>query len=59
MFVGAPILTDFIKAVSPLSDLISLDALSVFVAYCVAKQFNINLNHGFSLGLAAQEWKTW
>ena len=59
MFVGAPILTDFIKAVSPPSDLISLDALSVFVAYCVAKQFNINLNHGFSLGLAAQEWKTW
>ena len=59
MYLGAPILTNFIKAISPSDDLISLDALAIFIAYVMAKAYGINLNHGFLLGLAAQEWKTW
>ena len=36
-----------------------LDPLALFVAYSMAKEFKININHGFNLQLAAQEWKTW
>ena len=59
MYVGSEILTAFIQALSKDGGLISLDALAVFTAYSMAKEFRINLNKGFLLGLAAQEWKTW
>ena len=28
-------------------------------AYAMAKEFDINMSHGFKLDLAAKEWKAW
>ena len=59
LFVGSALLEGFIKELTTDGVMPPLDSLSVFVAYAMAKEFDINLNHGFNLELAAQEWKTW
>ena len=64
LFVGGPILSNFIKELAGIADNDelaepNLDALSVFIAYCAAKEAGIRINHGFNLKLAAHEWKTW
>ena len=57
---GGQILDGFIKEVSKGEDeLVKLDALAVLVAYWMVKMHDINVNHGFDLGLAAGEWKKW
>ena len=58
-YVGSYLLERFIKELTTDGNLPKLDPLALFVAYSMAKEFKININHGFNLQLAAQEWKTW
>ena len=59
-FAGNGILSKFITELSTLTGKPpTLDALSVMIAYITAKEHGINVNHGFNLKLAAQDWKTW
>jgi hypothetical protein len=55
--LGGPILENIIEALG--GENLALDTLSVYIAYCMAKEYGINLNHGFNLALAAREWKAW
>ena len=54
-FAGGGIFTDLVSNLR----CITLDACSIIIAYCVAKEYGINLNHGFLLSRYAQDWKTW
>ena len=63
-YVGGPILSTFIVKLKGLlryedDRILPLDSLSIIVAYLMAKEYKINLNHQFRLDLAAQEWKAW
>jgi hypothetical protein len=58
-FVGGRILSRFIEKLTKDDKLPLLNTLAVKVAYGVAKEHGINLNHGFDLELAAAEWKNW
>ena len=58
-YVGSNLLEGYIKELTVNGKYPSIDSLAVFVAYAMAKEFDINVNHGFNLPLAAQEWKTW
>jgi len=58
-YVGSYLLERFIEELTTDGNLPKLDPLALFVAYSMAKEFKININHGFNLQLAAQEWKTW
>jgi hypothetical protein len=58
-FVGGSILDAVIAVLTNDGKLPNLDFLSVVQGYCMAKEFNINVNHGFNLTLAAEEWKAW
>jgi hypothetical protein len=59
LYVGGPILSGFICHLTEDDTMPTLDALAVFNAYVMAKKFNININHGFNLELAAKLWKKW
>lgn len=58
-YVGNGLLEGYIKELTTAGDVPTLDSLSVFMAYATAKEFGINMNHGFKLEMAAQEWKAW
>ena len=58
-YVGGSILDAVIAALTKDGELPKLDFLSVVQGYCMAKEFNINVNQGFNLKLAAEEWKAW
>ena len=58
-YLGSNVLENYVEKTTLDGEMPPLDALSVFVAYAMAKEFDININHGFNLKLAAQEWKTW
>lgn len=57
-WVGGFILDNFIDALTK-DYLPPLEFFSVCMAYITAKEFDININHGFDLKLAALEWKNW
>lgn len=59
--VGGSFLERYIKELTALGGGVDLtvDGLSLFIAYAMAKEYGININHGFNLKLAAQEWKSW
>ena len=59
-FAGNGIFTQFVTELTSINGKRpTLDALAVKVVYAMAKEHGINLNHGFGIKLAAQDWKTW
>ena len=57
-YVGGPILSAFITKLKGLLHYED-DCVPIIVAYLMAKEYEINLDHQFCLDLAAQEWKAW
>lgn len=60
LYVGGSVLESFIKKMEIIfASTPRLEFVTVFMAYFMAKNQGVNLNHGFDLKLAAKEWGAW